>query len=235
VLLGEGGEDGALGGRGVLQLVDDQVREAVRDRASDVRALGQQLAQRQEDVAAVEVAARRQDAVVRRVELGELRLRWVGARLERVDPLQQAGHQAGRVAADLVLAQRQLIEPVKQHRQSLRPPQHLEERIEPRGIGVLAQQTLADRLPGADPELLVRSVQEGLHPLAQPLRGGAGGCQEQHAIRLRPLAGQPRQAAGQQLGLAGSRPAEHQQRPVAMSDRPLLCRCQVHCPTLARH
>ena len=37
--------------------------------------------------------------------------------LEDVDPAQQAGEQAGRVAADLVAAKRQLVEAVEQDRE----------------------------------------------------------------------------------------------------------------------
>ena len=92
----------------------------------------------------------------------------VGAGLERVDPLQQAGEQAGRVAADLAgFAHRQLVEAVEQHRQALGAADDAEEGVEPRGLGVLAQEALGGRLPGPDPELLIGAVEQRLDP---PLR-----------------------------------------------------------------
>ena len=64
------------------------------------------------------------------------------------------------------LAQRQLVEAVEQHRQPLGGAEHVEEGVEAGGLGVLAQQPLADRVPGADPELLVGVVEERLDALA---------------------------------------------------------------------
>ncbi len=142
---------------------------------------------RQEDVAAVEAAGLGEDLVVGGVELGELDLapgrlarglvagfglggtgafgeagRPDAVRLERVDPRQQPGQQAGRVAADLVAAQRQLVEAVEQHRQPLGGAEDVEEGVEPGRLGVLAQEPLAERLPGADPELLEGPLEQRL-------------------------------------------------------------------------
>ena len=86
-------------------------------------------------------------------------------RLQRVDPRQQPRQQAGRVAADLVPAQRQLVEAVEQHRQPLGRAEHVEEGVEAGGLGVLAQQPLADRVPAADPELLERALAAAPRPV----------------------------------------------------------------------
>ena len=62
--------------------------------------------------------------------------------LQGVDSPQQAGEQARRVAADLVPAQRQVVQTVEQHRQPVREPDGGEEGVESRLQRVLAQQPL---------------------------------------------------------------------------------------------
>ncbi len=104
------------------------------------------------------------------------------SRLQRVDPRQQARQQPGRVAADLVAAQRQRVEAVEQDREPLRPPEHVEEGVEPGRLGVLAQEALAELVPGADPELLIRGVEQRLAVVAQPPRGAAAGAEDQRAV-----------------------------------------------------
>jgi len=138
--------------------------------------------------------------------------------LQRIDALQQASEQPRRVAADLVAAQRQLLEPVEQHRQPLGAAEHVEEGVEARRIGVLAQQPLAEHVPVADPELLERSVQERLGALAQPLRGGSGRGEDQDTLGAGPLGGKAGEPPCQHLGLAGPRRSEHQQRTIAVRD-----------------
>ncbi len=154
-------EDRALGRRRLLELVDHQVREAGCDLGSDVGPLVQQLVEGEEDVAAVEAAGLGEDAVVGGAELGQLRLGRLGAGLQLVDLAEQAGEQPGRVAADLVAAQGKLVETVEEHRQALGRAEDVEEGIETGGRRVLAQEPLADRLPGADPELLERIARAG--------------------------------------------------------------------------
>ena len=56
--------------------------------------------------------------------------------LEDVDPAQQAGKQPGWVAADLVTAKRQLVEPVEQHRQPVGNRDDGEEGVEAGGGGM---------------------------------------------------------------------------------------------------
>ena len=154
VVPGQRRKDRPLSWGGVLQLVDHQVLEAVGDRGADVGTLVEELVQGQEDVAAVEAAGAGEDAVVGGDQLRQLGVGRVRAGLHLVDLLQQAGQQAGRVAADLVAAQRQLVEPVEQQRQPLGRAEDVEEGVEARRGRVLAQQPLAELFPGADPELL---------------------------------------------------------------------------------
>ncbi len=228
----------------LLQFVDGEESEALGDPPPHVGALDQQAVEGEEDVAAVEAAGLGDDPVVGGVEVGELALaprrlalglvaggglprpRPLGERrrshpfgLQPVDPGQQPGQQTGRVAADLVPAQRQPVEAVEQQRQPLAPAQHVEEGVEPGLLGVVAQDPLADRVPAADPELLERPLQQRLAAFAQAAGGGLAGGDHQHALGPRPGRDQAGEAAGEQLGLAGARGAEDQQRPLAVGDR----------------
>ena len=74
----ERGEDRSLRSGGLLQLVDHELGEAPGDRLSQLRAVAQEPVEGEEDVAAVETAGGREDAVVGRDELGELRVRGLG-------------------------------------------------------------------------------------------------------------------------------------------------------------
>ncbi len=142
-------------------------------RARDVRRGAQQPPELEQQVALVEAAALEQDRVVAVEELGELELAPArlalgaaaaaastlaprdqrpgaarrGSRpraLSSVDPLEQAGEQARRVAADLVAAQRQLVEAVEQDREPVGGADGLEEGVEARLERVVAQQPLGE-------------------------------------------------------------------------------------------
>ncbi len=178
---GEGARaSAAVGDARLLELVDDELGEALAEALADVGALGREAGQLDHDVAAVEAAELAQGALVVRVEVGELdlapgvlALARVGggalaldgpaaqARgrhrlgLDHVDALQQAGEQAAGVAADLVAAQGQVVEAVEHEGEPVGGRDGLEERVEAGLDRVLAQQALGDRLVGADPELLV--------------------------------------------------------------------------------
>ncbi|MFN8163746.1 MAG: hypothetical protein U0R26_07920 [Solirubrobacterales bacterium] len=264
----EGFEQRSLSPGRLLELVDHQELEAVGELAADVGPLHEEAVEGEEDVATVEAARVGEDPVVDREQLRELKiaprplsLRLVGrgflslARpglqgggtdgfgLQPVDPGEQAGEQAAGVAADLVAAKGQLVEAVEQHRQALRRAEDVEERVEPGGLGVVAQDALADRVPAADPELFEGALEHRLRALAQPPRGGAGRADQQHATRCGAGRDEIAQPPGQQLGLAGSGGTEDEQGPVAVGDGavalarfrrrrgPLLA----HRPKLARH
>ena len=238
----------------LLELVDHQVLEALRDPQAGVGALREQAVQGQEDVAAIEAAALGEDPVVARVELGELDLSshglpggLVGSALlpvasallqprrpdpfglQRIDPSEQAGQERGGVAADLVAAQRQLVEAVEEHRQPLRRAQHVEEGVEAGRLGVLAQEPLADRLPAADPELLERAVQERLGSFSQPPRGRPGRADHEHLLRWQ----SPLRRAGPSVSPA-ARSCRSRPRPTpAEGPRRERPRCPV-CPPPAR-
>ena len=231
-------EQRPLGGRRLLQLVDHHLGEALGDPAAHVGSLDQHAVERQEDIAGVEAPRLGQDPVVRGVELGELDLaprrlvlgfvaRFLGLApgplgeggrtdpfgLQPVYPRQQARQEPGRVAADLVPAQRQRVEAVEQDRQPLRPPEHVEEGIEPRRLGVLAQQPLADLVPAADPELLIRALEQRLGVGAQPPRGRPPRADHQRPLRRRPRLRQVGEPPREQLALTGPGGAEDEHRP----------------------
>ena len=223
VLAGERRQQRPLGDGRVLELVDHHVGEALGEGGADVLALGVEAVEGEEDVAAVEVAGRGDDPVVGGDEVGKLGVGRLGAGLERVDPLQQPRQQAGRVAADLVAAERQLVDAVEQHRQPLGRAEHVEERVEAGGVGVLAQEPFPDRVPGPDPELAVGIVEQRFRPAAKPLRSRPRRGDQQHPVGFSlAVGGEPRQAAGQGLALAGAGLAEEQQRPLGMANRALL-------------
>ena len=220
----------------LLVLVDHQVREAAGHRGPRLRTLGERPVEDQEEVAAVDAARLGEDPVVRRAQLGQLRVGLLGSGLEGVDPLQQPGQEPGRVAADLhPLAQRHLVEAVEQHRQSLGATEHAEERVEPRRLGQIgSQHALGDLLPGPDPELLVGALEERLDPPAQPPPAGRGRGHDRDPRGPVARVREPHQAPRKDLGLAGPGASEQQKRPLVPVDRTLLRRRQVHRPTLAR-
>src|SRR6266540_7128454 len=66
--------------------------------------------------------------------------------LQRVDAPQKACEEAGGVAANLVPAQREVVEPVEQHREPVRCTNRGEERVQPGLERVLAKETLGGGL-----------------------------------------------------------------------------------------
>ncbi len=167
-------------------------------------------------------------------ELGQLGLGRLGAGLELIDLLEEAGQEPGGVAADLAVAEREVVEAVEQGRQALGRAEDFEEGVEAGGGGPLAEQALGQLAPGADPELLVGSLQERFDAPAEP----SGSClrrgEDQDLSRIEPVAGKPREAPRQGLRLAGPRGAEQEQGPVAVLDGLLLCLGESeHAPTLA--
>ncbi len=206
----------------VLELVDHHLGEAGGEPGAQVGALGEQPAEDEEDVGAVEVAGLGQDPVVGRAELGQLGLGRLGALLEGVDFAQQAGQQPGRVAADLAVAQRQLVEPVEQDRQPLGRAEHVEEGVEAGGARVLAQQPLAELLPGADPELAAALGEQRLDSPPQAQRRRSAGAEDEDRLGVLPVADQAGEAPRDRLGLAGAGRADQQQRPRVVADGALL-------------
>jgi hypothetical protein len=249
VLLDQQAQQHPLGEVRVLVLVHEHVLEAPRRALAHVRALVQQLEGAHDQVPEVERAALLQQAVVVGVEAGELALAvGVGALgigrggkplgpvlqllrrhqlvLEPVDARDEAGQQRRRIAADLVVAQRQLADPVEQERQAVGGGGGSEERVDAGLERLVAQQLHAEGVERRDVQLLIGRLQQRLESLAHLGAGRAREGQGQNAVGGRALLDQPREAAGERAGLPGAGAGHHQQRPPGMGDDRALVRVQ---------
>ena len=215
VLAGQQLQQQALGEVRVLQLVDEHVAEALGDPRAHAR-LGPQQAERVEhEVAEVERARLLQPAVVGGVDGGELALA-VGLGAERLRPravvlvrdeLVLEAVDAGDDRADAAAlglprmscgGERQLVDPLEQHRQAVRGGDRRGERVEPRLQRLVVQDVRADAVDGGDGDLLEAAVEAGLEALAQarrrrPGRRSARGSTQARAL----LAHEPGEALAQ--------------------------------------
>ena len=144
MLVDQQAQEHSLGEIRVVVLVHEHVLEAPGHALTDVRPLVEKLEGAQDEVAIVERAALPQEAVVVGVESGEFELaRRAGALgvalgsrhrplgigavvlgrdhlvLQPVDARDEAGEQRRRVAADLVLAKREVADPLEQEREAI--------------------------------------------------------------------------------------------------------------------
>ena len=200
--------------RGVLELVGHDVVEAALHLLGDVGALGQQPARLDHQVAARRgcppragsdrgghrarrtpsraapapaergvLASRSRAAAQSRSRSGVTR-----SSLQQVDPAQEPCQEPGRVAADLVAAQRQVVDAIEQDRQAVGRGDGREERVEPRLDRMLAQDPLGDLVVGADPELLVRVPRARSRSRS---RNRAAPARVRASARIRSAAGTP--------------------------------------------
>ena len=153
----------AVGVLEVLHVVHEHVTPARRDARADMRALAEQAQRAQHEVAGVERALLAQHRVVGVVDGRELALArgalvagGQGGRpagelgrghhrvLEAVDACDHAAQQDGRVAEEVVQAQRQLVDAVEQHRQPVGRRGGHDERVEPRLERLVVEQARGD-------------------------------------------------------------------------------------------
>jgi hypothetical protein len=224
VLRGEQPQQERLREGRVLVVVDDEVAPAAPDAGAHVGAVAQQPEGEQDEVAAVERARAGQQAVVGRVEGGELGLprsrpvldgggpggvvlRGDELVLEPVDPLDHRAQQRGRVAAEVVARERQLVDVLEQHRQAVGRAHGHGERVDAGLVGLVAQQERAEALERRDRRLL------GLDRRTQAV--GGRGRMRQGEDGVRGGAGREEVAdpRGERRRLPGPRPAEDQRRP----------------------
>ena len=244
VLVAQQPDQRALGEAQLLELVDQHVPEALGQPLAHVRALVQQPEGVQHEVARVERARLRDPALVRGVDLRELELargghplgvalgrlrEGLGVRavvlsarhlvLQAVDAVHEAAQQRCRVATDLVVAQRQLVDPLPEHRHSVRAGDGREEGVEPRLERLVLEQPSGEGLRRGDPELLPGRLDRGLDLRAQ--HGGDRGRGRQHEDRRRghSLVDEPGEAARHDAGLAGARTAHDEHRAPGVADR----------------
>ncbi len=249
---GEGLDQRALSRAGVLRLVHQQVRKALRDGLGERRPLVQQPGQLDHRVHLVHRAGGSQHRVVHLVELRELTL--PGGRipfgdgaarllvgpapeplgrhprgLQRVDPVDDAREQARRISADLMSAQGQLVDPVEQHGQPLCRAQGLEEGVDLGLGGVLAQDPGGRDRMRVDDELLVGSLDRLLGADPDPV-GRGGRAREREGTA--PLADQAAQAPGQCLGPPGPGGAQDQQSALPVGGHGLLLLGRAGLPSI---
>ncbi len=138
--------------------------------------------------------------------------------LEAVDPAHEAGDERRRVAAEVVTADRQLVDPLQQHREPVGAADGDGERVEPAGERLLAQQPRAEGVHGRHRQLLVRLLDGVLDVAPQRVGGALGARQRQHRLRRLALLDQPREARDERARLAAAGAADDQQRPAAVGD-----------------
>ena len=141
--------------------------------------------------------------------------------LHGVDPLKQPRQEAAGVAADLVAAQREVVEPVEHEGEPVGGRDGLEERVEPGLDRVRAQEALGDRLVRALPELLVGTGQIGLDARPQGGRPGAGPGDDEDPLGAE-LGAERDHPGGERRGLAAARTAAHEDGPFAVLRHPAL-------------
>ena len=245
-LLAQQRQQGRLGEVGVLVVVGQHRGQAAGHAAAHVRALVQQPERAQHQVAGVQRAAVGQQPVVVGVQLGELTLAQrggargvvlvlargqavvrVGGQLGRgdhvllqpVDPRDERGQQRSRVAADLVVAQRQLLQLLQQQRHPLRGRHRHEARIQAGLHRLGAQQARAEGAERVHGQLVVGRCHQLVQARAHVLRGLRRGGQRQHLLGVGPLLDQPGQPVLEHRGPARAGDAGDQQRPTGMGDR----------------
>ncbi len=234
----------------VLELVDQHVPVSLRQPRSHVRVGSQQAEALQHEVADVERAGLLEQALVGAVEVGELALagvllgqrgrpgRIVGRRhelvLEPVDALDDRAQRRARVAAQVVVAQRQLVDPLQQHGQSVGGAYGRHERIQPGLVRLVAQQARTEAVEGGDRQFLVGAGEAVLEPLAQRVGGRGRVAEDEQRLRRRALGHEVRETLGQHGRLAAAGAAQHEQRPAGMLDGGTLVRAQAQLQHLRR-
>src|SRR5262249_41680240 len=94
-------------------------------------------------------------------------------------------------------------------------------RVEAGSLGVVAQEPLAELVPAADPELLVRPRDQRLAAFAEAAGAGAGAGEDEDPARIGALGGEVGKPPREQLALAGAGGAEPRRGPAAVADRAL--------------
>jgi hypothetical protein len=228
-----------LGEARVLQVVHQHVPVAAREPRTHVRFLAQQPEGAQHEVAEVQRPRLAQHPVVRAEQLAELALAG-GARplglaerrrpggvvlagdelvLEAVDPADDRAEHRARVAAQVVVAQRQIVDALEQHREPVGRGDRRGERVDAGLERLVVQQPCAEALEGRDRGLLGGRPAE---PLLDPLAQRVGGRREHEDALGRHRVGralcEPGEALDERRGLACARTADDEQRPPAVLD-----------------
>jgi hypothetical protein len=124
---------------------------------------------------------------------------------------QQLGEEARWIAADFLIAKREVVDAVEQHRQSLGGAKDVEEGVEAGCGGVPTQESFPQLVPSSDPELLVGTREQCFDPLLQAPCGWPVRGQDQDPLGGDAVLDQAGEAPRQRLGLAGPGDALEQQ------------------------
>ena len=228
----------------VLHVVDEQVAMARGGAGADVRAVADERMRAQDEVAGVERALRGEQPVVVLVDAGELALalgrlvvlaqrggparvlrRGDHGRLEAIDPRDHVGQQRGRVAAEVMDAQGQLVDVLEQHGEPVGRADRRDERVEPGLERLVVQQPGAEAVDGVDGELLEAAGEQVLDPGAQRVGRRLAGGQGQDLLGRRPaVGGQPRVTVHERARLARPGRPDDEQRTAAVGHHGLLGR-----------
>jgi hypothetical protein len=256
VLGGQQVDDAQLRGRQVLEVVDQDVAPAPADPRTHVRPLLQQLADAQHQLAEVQQPLLQQQAVVGLEQPRELALalgpvagvlgrqprgplaeprRPQAGVLEPVDPRDHRAQDGRRPPAQVVVAQRQLVDAVQQQREAVGRRRGHREGVDARLQRLVAQQPRAHAVDRQDRELLERPVAERvLDPSAQGLRGGGPAGEQQDLLRRDAVGHQRGETRDQRLRPAAARAAEDQQRTAAVGRDRCLRRRRSACDGAGR-
>ena len=197
----------------------------------------EQPAEGEEDVAAVEAAGVGEDPVVGGAELGQLGLGRVGAGLQ----LRRSAPAGGRAGRPGCRGSRWLRSGSSSRRSSSiarrsARPSDVEEGVEPRRVGVLAQQPLAE----SPPRCRSRAPRRGRRAASRPARAGAGRWPRVEAMTRTRSGAEPSAASRRRAAPAPRSCPSRRCRPAAAArSSQAIARCcgsagQVHRPTLAR-
>jgi hypothetical protein len=242
VVVGEELEQRRLGEVHVLVLVHEHVAEALGEPRSDVGALVQQSGGLEDQVAEVEPPRGPQQAVVMIVDVGELALavgvralgvaggrkalgvaaepgRGHGLVLQPVDARDEAAHERRRVAADLMVAKRKLVEVLEQQRHAIGRGDRLERGVQPDLERLVAKEPGAEPMEGGDGELLVGDVDQALEARAHLRRRRGGEREGQDRVGHGTLLHQPEKPARERARLPGPCTRHDEQRAVAVRHR----------------
>ena len=194
----------------------------------------QQAEALEHEVAGVERPGFVEHPLVRAVELGELALARAALRqrrgprrvvgggdelvLEPVDALDDRAQGGARVAAQVVVAQRQVVDPLEQHGEPVGGADRRDERVEPRLERLVVQEPGTDAMERGDGQLLVGARQAVLEPFAHGVGGGARVAEHEQRLGWGAFLHQVQEAFGEDGRLAGPGPAQHEQRAAGVLD-----------------
>ena len=137
--------------------------------------------------------------------------------LQPVDLADEPRQQGGRAAAEVVAANRQLVDPLEQHREPLTGVDDRVEHVSARP-GVVQQH--ARQLHGrAHEELLIAAPQAALERGAHRVRATRRRHQHDGPLGSRALLDEPLESLQHHARLTGAGGPEHQQRPFPVRDR----------------